>query len=97
MNSKAISLQIFSGKHLDKRLILYQQYAAGLPLGIENVSQLFRKRSLAEGLRNQLDAGIKPAIMDDGVSCITRREQDFKVRTALSRLVRELTAIHPAG
>ena len=55
------------------------------------------KFGFAIGFCQQQHAGIQPAVMDDGVLGISRREQGLEAGPPLQRLVDELAAVHGAG
>ena len=57
----------------------------------------WRERGVGEWLHDQLDAGIEPAVMDDGVARVARREQDLELGAALARFVGELAAVERPG
>jgi hypothetical protein len=64
---------------------------------IEDVAQFFAERRLGKGFGQEVHAGIKPALMHDGVARIRRGEQHLEVWSAVSRFLSQLPAIHAAG
>ena len=85
------------GKHLNQNFVFDQQNAAWLSLGVDDVPEFFRERCLAERFGYKVYARIQPSVMDDGIARIPRREQNFQVGPALSRLFCQLASIHAAG
>ena len=65
-------------------------------VGVDDVAELCPERRLGKRLGQQLDAGIEPPLMDDGIARIPGREQDFDRRIALARLLGQLPSIHSA-
>jgi hypothetical protein len=46
------------------------------------------------GLRNQIDPGVEPAMMDDRIAGIARREQHLQGSAAAARLLGEDAPVH---
>ena len=60
----------------------------------ERDAEHVRELGLAIGLCQEQDAGIEPAVMQDGVFGIARCEQRLELGAAPDRFVGELSAIH---
>ncbi len=68
-----------------------------LDIQIENLSYLFGQRFRREGLGQEVDIGIEPAVMDDGIAGIAGGEQHLEVRASAPRFIGELPSVHAAG
>jgi len=62
--------------------------------GIEQVADPRREALLGDRLLDHRHAGIEPALVDDGVAGITRREQHHEIRSSIFCLFRQLPAVH---
>ena len=63
-------------------------------LSVEDSSNRRGELPAVEGLLNQFDARIQPALMDNGVARISRHEQDLQRRPTLAGFFRKLAAVH---
>src|SRR5579883_928684 len=70
---------------------------AALRLLIEHRSYLRRERGKGEGLGDQIDPRIEPAVVDDGIPGVSGREEYLQFRAALARLIGEITTVKRAG
>src|SRR6185312_10385621 len=66
------------------------------PPRLQHLLHLGAEARRGEGFHQELDAGIEPALMDDGIARIPRGEQHLDIRSAPPRLVGELAPIEPA-
>src|SRR5215470_17533064 len=64
---------------------------------IQKHSDLRAQFAEGERLADHMHAGVEPAMMDDGVARIARREKHPQSGPAAYGFVGELTAIHAAG
>ena len=72
-----------------------QRSGRGL-LVIENAADLGGQIGIGEGLENDLDVRIEPALMHDGVARISGREPHLEARPSARCGIRELPTVHPA-
>src|SRR5947208_2887167 len=65
----------------------------GRAIAVEHAPHLARQRIGGERLGQQVDVGIEPAVMDDGVARIARHVQDLDPVRAPPHLVGELASV----
>ncbi len=68
---------------------------AGLFAGIEDGADLGSEHSLRQRLLDQLNAGVEPALMHDGIARVAGHEEHLQIGLALLHRVTELPAVHP--
>jgi hypothetical protein len=68
-----------------------------LDWAIEKLSQLQREVALRIGFLNKIDIGIKPAVMNNGVSGVSGGVQNRQVRPTFAKQLRQLPAIERNG
>src|SRR5262245_12299259 len=61
---------------------------------VENVSYARRQIGIGERLGNQLNAWIEAAMMNNGITSISGRVEDFELRTPPAGLFNKLASIH---
>jgi hypothetical protein len=61
--------------------------------GIEQIAYPCREALLRDRLLDHLDARIEPTLVDNGISGITRRKQNFETGSPILCLVRQLSTV----